>query len=245
MSATLEKPRQTIIGNVYQTNNYDMFTLIDENRDINPTNVDRLVKSMKIKVNICPIIVDSKLRVIDGQHRLEAFKILKLPVIYIIDSNATIDDIQRLNSVSKTWSQKEYLSHYNKRGFKNYKIMHNFILTHELSVGEALLFLNGSRDGHAVKEFQYGKLKIKDMEFSSWFATKVNKIKTINRKLGMRFYRVILSLLKNSSFDLDEFIHKIEFNPTKLVPCSNAKQTRELIEVIYNYKRRKKVNLRF
>jgi hypothetical protein len=114
-----------------------------------------------------------------------------------------------------------------------------------LSVSEALLFLNGSNSGQDVKEFQYGKLKIKDLKFSNWFATKVNKIKSINRKLGMRFYRVILSLLKSPSFDVDEFIHKIELNPTKLVPCSNAKQTRTLIEEIYNYKRRKKVNLRF
>ncbi len=72
----------------------------------------------------------------------------------------------------------------------------------------------------------------------------MNEIKTINDKLGTRFYRVILSLTNSKKIDIDELIHKIKLHPTKLVPCSNKKQTINLIEEIYNYKRRKKVNLR-
>jgi len=244
MKSKMEKPRQTIIGNIYETYNYEMFTFFEENRDLNPTNVERIIKSMKVKVNLCPIIVDPKLRVVDGQHRFEGFKELGLPVIYIVDENATIDDIQRLNSVSKTWSQKEYLIHYKKRGFKNYNLMHAFMIDYNLSIGEALLFLNGSRSGVDVKNFQYGKFKIKDMGYSKWFAEKSKQIKKINKNLGLRFYSVILTLCKNSDFDIDVLIQKMNIQPLKVVPCSTAKQTREMLEDIYNYRNRNKINLR-
>ena len=119
--------------------------------------------------------------------------------------------------------------------------MYNFILTHNLTINEALLYL-ASDNGATSIDFKTGLLKIKDLDYSNWLALKMAKIKKINSKLGTRFYRAIIGCL--SKIDIDELIHKIELQPTKLVPCSNAKQTRALIEEIYNYKRRNKVNLR-
>ena len=50
---------------------------------------------------------------------------------------------------------------------------------------------------------------------------------------------------KKNQFNFDEFIHKVKLRPNMLVPCGTTDQYVEMIEDIYNFKRSKKVNLRF
>jgi hypothetical protein len=55
----------------------------------------------------------------------------------------------------------------------------------------------------------------------------------------------MLGLFKNKNFDYSEFIHKIRLQPKALIDCANAEQQKLLIEEIYNYRSRNKVNLRY
>ena len=55
----------------------------------------------------------------------------------------------------------------------------------------------------------------------------------------------MLSILKHENFDFMEFLNKIKLQSIKLIDCSNVSQYKLLIEEIYNYRRRDKVNLRF
>ena len=53
-------------------------------------------------------------------------------------------------------------------------------------------------------------------------------------------------LAKYAMEDLDaEFVKKVKRNPTALVRCVNVSDYIQLIEEIYNFKRRTKVNLRY
>jgi len=61
------------IGNIFQTTNYSQFKIRTDNRPINQSNVQKLVKSFEIMGQKIPIKVDSKMQVLDGQHRLKAF----------------------------------------------------------------------------------------------------------------------------------------------------------------------------
>jgi hypothetical protein len=244
MNNVLEKPRQTIIGSVFETYNYELFSFFEENRGINPANVERIKKSMQEKRLLNPIIVDSQLNIVDGQHRFTASKELGLSIQYIIDKNATIEDIPRLNTITKTWKQVEYLNYYRKREYKSYKKMYEFMLQHNLKITEALYLLSGNDDGRTIHTFKTGELSIKDIIKSNYLAAQWNNIKNINPKLNTSFLRTLKALTKIERFNIDEFIHKVNLNPTKLVPCSTSKLRKQLIEEIYNYKRRNKVNLR-
>jgi hypothetical protein len=55
----------------------------------------------------------------------------------------------------------------------------------------------------------------------------------------------MISLFKNENFDYSEFMHKLRLQPKALVDCANREQQKLLIEEIYNYKSRQKVNLRY
>jgi hypothetical protein len=48
----------------------------------------------------------------------------------------------------------------------------------------------------------------------------------------------------NEIFDFSEFMHKLRLQPSALVDCVNSDQYRTVIEDIYNWRSRNKVNLR-
>ena len=84
---------------IHITTDYNLFTYLIGNRDI----VDKHVKDLSSQIderdlNI-PIIVNEKMEVCDGQHRLEACKHHQLPVYYIVTDDWEIKQIQTINSV--------------------------------------------------------------------------------------------------------------------------------------------------
>ena len=56
---------------------------------------------------------------------------------------------------------------------------------------------------------------------------------------------LIFSLFNNDNFDYNRFMHKLEIQPGVLHDCASRAQYKLLIEDIYNYKSREKVNLRY
>ena len=246
MKEVLEMTKQkiTIIGNVYETYDYGMFKTLEGNRNTKERDVKKLAISISKKYNVCPIILTSDYYVIDGQHRLLACKLLGLPVRYVIDKNATIDDISRLNSYSKKWTQIDYLLSYKKQGIEDYIVFHRFMMEHNITINVGLL-LFASDGGSSSIPFKEGLFSSEKLEEATWLIEKFKKITKFNPKINFRFLRVIKTLLKNSDFDIDIFINKLSIQPTKLVNCATAPQYRMLIEGIYNYKSRKKINLRY
>jgi hypothetical protein len=59
------------------------------------------------------------------------------------------------------------------------------------------------------------------------------------------FVYTMYKLLHNPNFEFTEFLQKLKIQPTALQHCTEVAQYIALIEEIYNYKRRDKVNLRF
>jgi len=55
----------------------------------------------------------------------------------------------------------------------------------------------------------------------------------------------MLGLFKNKNFEFTELVQKLKTQPAAMVDCTNTQQYISLIEEIYNYRRREKVNLRY
>ena len=67
------------------TDEYNIFTFAEGNRAINPAQVKNLIKSIEnIGLIPTPIVVNEKMQILDGQHRVEACRQLKMPVYYIV-----------------------------------------------------------------------------------------------------------------------------------------------------------------
>lgn len=107
---------------VKQTNVYDMFSYIKGNRPVTKVHVNMLVKAISNKnlLHLAPILVNKSMQVIDGQHRLEAAKVLKVPVYYMVDSDATSNDAKVLNTVINKWNLRNFIDAYVEKGNDNY-----------------------------------------------------------------------------------------------------------------------------
>lgn len=94
---------------IQSTTNYNQFNKLVGNREIHEGHVQNLVISMQKYYMPVPIVVNSKMEVVEGQHRIEACKRLNLPVYYIIDENANLQDVHELNKYRRSWSTLDFL----------------------------------------------------------------------------------------------------------------------------------------
>lgn len=96
---------------IYSTYDYSRFKYVRGNREIN--HVRAVAKSIeKLDATaFSPVLVTKDFEVLDGQNRLEACKLLKKPVYYIIcDLDAPKSAIiQALNNSQRNWRTEDYV----------------------------------------------------------------------------------------------------------------------------------------
>ena len=233
---------------IKKTKNYELFKIHRANRQINKNHVKSIKKSMQKKFLISPIIVNEKLEIIDGQHRLIASKDLGLPVYYFINNNYSINEMQRLNAINKNWIPIDYLNtgvelnNQNYIDYKRFKKKYGF--SHDIN----LTLLTDNSTNNNLHKFKEGIFKVKNYELACEYADLIYLISPYYKEFKRRrFISAILFLLKHKQdvFSMQEFIKKLKSRPNSLQNCISMRQYLELIEEIYNYRRQLKVNLRF
>ena len=229
---------------VKESMNYSEFKDITGNRNINPLHLSRLIDSMKEEHLISPIIVNQDYQVIDGQHRLRACKELNLPVHYIVQNGYNLTHIQRYNQNSKDWKMIDFISGYAELGNKDYQYLINFYEETDLTISSCVTLLSNS--GSATNDIRSGAWKAKHKERAKeiyqWLSLISRYYKNVNRKT---FVSALIRMYNNEHFNFAHFISKLQIQPTALLDCAKTDDYIMLIESIYNYKSRNKVNLRF
>lgn len=234
-------------NHVYTTNDYTLFTSIDGNRTKNKLHIKRLKQSIKENYLFTVIIVNENYEIIDGQHRFDVIKELNLPLYYIICEGYGLAEVHILNQISKTWSADDYLIGYADLGYKEYIEYAKFKQTYGFGHTEtmALLTENGTKK-EKFKDFNAGKLKIKNIVDATKKAEKLLLIgKYYSGYKRRSFMMAMFRLFKNKQFNFEEFIQKLKLQPSMLIHSPNIEQYLDLIEQIYNYRRKDKVNLRY
>jgi hypothetical protein len=117
--------KNTSIPQLLVTTDYDQFKIIDSNREVNKNHLRKLINSIESKnlLYLFPLVINNKMEVIDGQHRLSAAKELGIPVYYMIDNTITKADIAMMNSNRKGWLIKDYIYFHAKEGNKHFEAL--------------------------------------------------------------------------------------------------------------------------
>lgn len=131
---------------IKSTTRYDLFVNIRGNRPVDKNHVKNLVQSIAENnlLEYNPIIVNEKMEIIDGQHRLAAAKESKKTIFYIIAPKADIADVQRLNQGMENWNLWNFIENFVERGNSDYQVLSDYGLMYGFAPTLAAGLLTGN-----------------------------------------------------------------------------------------------------
>lgn len=216
---------------IHKTTDYDSFRNILSNREVDKAHVKRLANSIEKRnlLYIRPCIVNEKKEVIDGQHRIEACRMIGQPVYYIIAEKLSKDDIAILNTAQKNWTRLDFINFYAIEGRPEYKQLAKLINKYPHLKVSTLISLAGAGDsGTKVRD---GYLDVRNIahahEVCGWITDLLNLgYKFVcERDFGKAFNREISS---ESAFA--SLLSKV--NPENFYKCSSEPEYRKMLSWI-------------
>lgn len=233
-------------GEILGTRDYNLFKYVLGNRTLKDSNVHNLVESIKNKnlLHLNPIIVNESFEIIDGQHRLQACKILNIPIYYVMYKGTELEDVRALNTAQLRWGLQDYISSYCQQGNQNYIRFDNLCKKFNISpikIGYMLL----SKHDMGSKSIKSGNLEFSDIDY-------MKGIIFINRILDFKkYYRYFPSALISAFRLLNEikgynhtsFVENLARNQNKLKYYNTRREYLVLFDEVYNYGKQKKLDI--
>jgi hypothetical protein len=230
------------VGCVYATDNYGIFKKLQGNREVVNARKKQLIESISERGWIrCPIVVNEKMEVIDGQGRLEALQELGLPVEYVIAQGATIDDCVSLNVKQSNWRHIDYIKCFADMGRGDYGLLLGLYGKYEHLSETCVNTLagNSNADGAAgSKEIKDGNFTIRDKENLydlMRFADKCMAVVGTGNGRVRHWCAAFKFVYYTKNIPNDVFLEKLIKNRTFIAPVATMRQTLECLEKIYNY----------
>ena len=236
------------INQVQITQNYDIFKRLAGNRPIIPSHVLQLVNSMRDHDLFVPIIVNEKLQIIDGQHRVEARRELKLPVPYIVGRGMDLADVQKLNTTAKHWSSDDYARSFIEQGNVHYMTYMEFRTTWDLPHEASVMMLAGRGAKAMRKAFVTGEFRVTDLEGARKMASILHsriKPQWLRGWKDTQFLRALYIANMRIGWDMDRFVAGVEANRSMLDIYRSVDQYLLMIEEIFNSTPGRKVPIRY
>lgn len=196
---------------IAKTTEYKIFKKIATNRELDKFHLFNLTKAI-IKKNLLaenPIIVNSKMEVIDGQHRLEVAKNNNLEVYYIVSDQVMEEDIRLLNTVNRNWHLTDYLDSYIKQQKPGYLYLKDYTEKTGLSLSNAMLILGGMkqtnlRDNYATVGlrtlFKMGDFKVTQSKLGEQIAEIITDLMALcqtNEHNDREFIRAVINIFSS------------------------------------------------
>lgn len=242
---------EQVHSQIFVTTDYTKFKDISGNRLKNKLHLKRLKSSIERGYLMTIIIVNENYEIIDGQHRFNILKELNYPIYYTIVTGYGLNEVHRLNEITKNWSIADYINGYAELGYKDYQMLIELSERYKIGTSNISQLLADRTVGSGVELKTTSMLKTGQYTISTYDSALeiLDYIEVLAdyykgaRRRG--FIGAIAKVLKNKNFDKSEFVQKIKLQPNALMHCVTIDKYIELIEEIYNYKRSNKINLRF
>lgn len=234
------------------TKNYGKFKTIDGNRDVKPNHVNNLANAIEKKnlLKVFPVIVNERMEVIDGQHRLLAAAKLGVKVPYEVIDGLRIEDVMSINSSSKGWGVADYVKAWRKLGYSDYDDLEDFSNKYKLSLTLSAGLLAGAsqmQGGSSVtRRVKDGSFSVNSMGRATKVAELVAELAPFTEFEARRerpFVIAILQLLALDEFDPERLLAKIGKHFLKIQKRGDSRYYIIQLEEIYNHHAQDKVTL--
>lgn len=228
--------------NILTTENYNLFQRISGNRAVNKAQVKKLYDSIGEDPSLAmatPIIVNDKMEILDGQHRLEAMRKLNLPISYFIVKNMGLEQVQAINSATKTWSPVDYAKSFSELGNENYKTYLEFKKKYHLSHSILLVYLSGMdrhKAGNTTPAFKKGKFIVGDIKMAHQLCKWLIEVGAFYPKYTQRSFALAFQKVATSPrYNHERMMEKLAANNKFLKDTAYIEEYIRQLEKTYNY----------
>lgn len=235
-----------------KTRDLSIFKKHEKNRKIDPNNLKKIISSIQARnlLDMRPILVDSELRVKDGQHRLEAAKILGIEICYQIQEDVSDEDMILLNVNQASWSREDFLNYYENSGSVEYLKLREFCDKNGMRANDAInLFSKFSRvDGKKSLKFKKGEFKFPNPDEISKIEEnlkKTDEIVDLMNNLSIakqhflsskRIKEAIYRIVANELVDFNKLKKKISIKFDSIRLAASVEAYYHLLKDIYNWR---------
>ena len=240
---------------ILKTKDYGIFKFLSWNRDVVPSHVAKLMKSIGKIGNVSdlmPVIVypmDKKFKskdypngrheIVDGQFRFASLKLHNETIYYVIDENRKIkpEDVSYLQT-SKPWNGNDFMKYYCDLGYKEYKIYAGFKRRSGWGHNCVQILLMGNTKGTQVSFREGSFVCLRGINEANAIIDMINDFKPHFKYYKQRsFILAMLYIIENvSEYDNDRMMQKLQYLSERLVRCPNRETYIILLERIYNTK---------
>lgn len=237
-----------------KTKDYSIFKIMKSgNRKVDERHVKRLVEVVA-KENLLhtkPIIVNKKMEVLDGQHRLEVAKILNVPIYYNIVEDMTPLQVAVVNTHQKNWVCGDYLDLFSD-GMKlpEYVKLKNLAKDKDLSNTEVVAFFYGNSFSKFRNDFNSGNFifdadVIPVVDCWKLFLDKIKLFYHNSQEIWhtQSFIRAFTFVLGNKEIVHERFLEQLDRYGFIINRRGGYKEYIEMLVELYNYKKRNPVEL--
>ncbi len=222
---------------ILSTKDYSLFNLHKKNRKIDYKKVQKLSEAMKFNnlLPVFPVVVDTDMTILDGQHRFEAAKLAKATIYYIVsDGIYDIGNVAESNNFQSHWKIEDYINYFAKESKEEYLKILDLSKKYKMS-GSKIVNLGDNK--RVAEEIKTGKFKFVDIQdiidllhhakalgieyaFDHW-----------NSRPFLRALKHIMAIKKYNKLRMGQRIKK---NRLMLKKCHEAEEYIKLLEEIYN-----------
>lgn len=245
-ATTNEAPQKEVFARqsdvrIFTSNQYDKFILSELNRI--PGHYHKVRDSIKENdyTKYQPILVNSKMEIVDGQNRFLACKELGLPVHFIVSDEIKIFAAADINRASKNWTAMDYAIHYAKRGREPYIKLLDLCAKYnqKLSIVQCFGKMTGSNRSHTenVKSGQFQFREDVDIEDFLSHMQDFEPYYSFAKK--GKFVKAVLKLYLTKGYDQELMRNKLRMASGIVHEQPRVDMMTEEILKLYNYKARK------
>ena len=237
---------------IYFTRDYSRFKNLTGNRLLDEAKIKRITKDILSghdMLRFCPIIVDKKMQVIDGQHRLWVARKLKSNIWYVIADEMAIQDVAKMNSNTSKWKLRDFMHCYISQGKAAYSYLQEFHQKYQLPFGVCMnMLLYGSPGGGGAGE--KAKIAFERGDFQMAFEKEATELAELVIRFNKspdhrhRNFIVAIEILKNKAIvDFDKLLKKFNDNTEQIAGCSSHKEFLQQLENVYNINNHKRITI--
>lgn len=237
-----------IIANIYETDDYSLFSELDNNREVTRSRVEKLIASLTEKEILNPIVVNEKLEIVDGQGRFEALKTLGRSIKFLISPGATIEDCRRMNQYNTKWTSLDFAISFAKSGNENYIRLLQCRRITKLPFPLILRLVNKTEKISVISDekyrYSYNKLNAGNILFDDAdqntvvriynLAQEIKNALQLSHRLNEAFYVAVKVMVETDGYDHERMLKKCKLYKHKFTQMANLENALKEFSATYN-----------